>query len=378
MDEATTKDPAKLDALLNSVLAVGSDLELASVLERIVKEATSLVGSKYGALGVLTARKDKLANFITVGIDEKEVESIGDLPSGKGVLGLLISDPQPIRLTDISHHERSVGFPDNHPIMKSFLGVPIRIRGEAYGNLYLCEKLDGEEFTEEDESLMVVLATAAAIAIDNARLLMRVRELTLAEDRERIARDLHDTVIQRLFAVGLSLQSVAKRIDSLEIQDRIRHEIDHLDETIRQVRATIFDLDMNSSDGSSLRAQFLGISKEAERSLGFKPQLSIEGPVDSVSSPEMISDMTSAFREALSNVAKHAAATEVTVRLFADAKWIGFETLDNGVGIGGTPTITGGRGVHNMHDRARTLGGKCEVASSTSGGTLVTWQVPVE
>src|SRR5262249_52393234 len=152
----------------------------------------------------------RLEDFITVGIDESTHRLIGDLPEGQGVLGLLIVDAQPIRLPDIKKHPNSYGFPPNHPPMTSFLGVPIRVRGEVFGNLYLTEKTSDPEFPEVDEELRVGLAAAAGVAIENARLHNRVQELAVVEDRERIARDLHDTVIQRLFATGLALQATAR------------------------------------------------------------------------------------------------------------------------------------------------------------------------
>ena len=194
--------PRSLRQLLDAVQSVASDLDLPSMLRRITQSAVDLVDARYGALGVLDESKRRLGQFITIGIDDEGRHAIGHLPTGHGILGLLISDAKPLRLPDLSEHPASSGFPPNHPPMTSFLGVPIRVRDEVFGNLYLTDKVSGEVFTDIDEELVVGLAGAAGVAIENARLSERVRTLALTEDRERIARDLHDTVIQRLFATG--------------------------------------------------------------------------------------------------------------------------------------------------------------------------------
>ena len=202
--------PRSLRELLDAVLALGSDLDLPSMLRRIIEGAVGLVDARYGALGVLDDAGTRLEQFITVGIDDVTHGLIGDLPVGHGILGLLIVDAKPLRLPDLREHPDSFGFPPHHPPMRSFLGVPIRVRDQVFGNLYLTDKTTAEVFSDVDEELMVGLAAAAGVAIENARLHARVQEFALVEDRERIARDLHDTVIQRLFATGLSLQRTAR------------------------------------------------------------------------------------------------------------------------------------------------------------------------
>ncbi len=204
--------PRSLRQLLDAVLTVGSDLDLPAMLQRIVQAAVALVDARYGALGVLDETRTRLAEFITVGIDDETHRAIGDLPEGHGILGLLIVDAKPLRLPDLREHPDSYGFPPNHPPMRSFLGVPILVRNEVFGNLYLTDKTSAEVFTDVDEELVIGLAAAAGVAIENTRLHARVQELALVEDRERIARDLHDSIVQRLFATGLSLQ-VAARAD---------------------------------------------------------------------------------------------------------------------------------------------------------------------
>ncbi|MER7893417.1 GAF domain-containing sensor histidine kinase [Micromonospora sp. NPDC094482] len=168
----------RLRALLDAVVGIGTDLDLRSTLGRIVQAACELVGARYGALGVVGPDR-LLHDFIVHGISPELHAKIGDLPHGRGVLGLLIDEPRPLRMPDITKHPRSYGFPANHPPMHSFLGVPVRIRERIFGNLYLAEKQDGAEFTEDDEEIVVALAAAAGVAIENARL------YALAHRRER-------------------------------------------------------------------------------------------------------------------------------------------------------------------------------------------------
>ena len=189
-----TKINPHVQQLLDAITSIGTDLSLPIVLQRIVESACSLVSANYGALGVI-GDDQHLSEFITAGIEPERYAAIGHLPEGHGILGLLIVDPRPLRLRDLGAHEQSYGFPAHHPDMRSFLGVPVRVRDAVFGNLYLCDKRDGDEFTDEDERLAIALAAAAGVAIENARLMQRTEEVAVLEDRERIARDLHDKVI---------------------------------------------------------------------------------------------------------------------------------------------------------------------------------------
>ena len=226
----------QLRRLLDAVMIVGSDLSLPVVLHRLVVAATELVDAQYGAIGVLDPTRTRLAEFITVGLDEETTARIGPRPDGHGILGLLIARPEPLRLPDLSMHPASSGFPPNHPPMTSFLGVPILLRDEVFGNLYLTDKRDDEAFTDVDEELAVALAAAAGLAIENTRLHEHLGNLALLEERERIARDLHDDVIQRMFAAGLSLQATAQRIADPLIRGRLEDTVGELDVAIQQVR----------------------------------------------------------------------------------------------------------------------------------------------
>ena len=364
----------QLRKLLDAVVTVGSDLSLPKVLERIVETAVTLVDARYGALGVLDPTRTYLAEFITVGLDESHRAKIGELPKGQGILGLLIVEPKALRLADIRDHPDSFGFVPHHPHMTSFLGVPIFVHGEVFGNLYLTDKRDEEGFTDIDEELTMALASAAAVAIDNARLHERSQELTLVEDRERIARDLHDTVIQRLFATGLALQGVVSRCEP-EVAERLQQAVDDIDDTVRQVRSTIFELDTRRMPGRSLRREVLDLCTEAARSLGFDPQVTFDGPVDSGIPDEISEHLLSTLREALSNVAKHAGARHAEVRLNVDDH-VRLTVRDDGRGGVSGPTAVG-HGMRNMAQRAERLGGTFGVEDADGGGTVLRWTVPV-
>ncbi len=526
----------RLSGLLEAVVGIGASLDLRSTLQRIVVAACRLADARYGALGVIGPDR-RLVEFITDGLTVAEHHRIGELPTGRGVLGLLIDEPQPIRLRDIAEHPRSFGFPPNHPPMRSFLGVPIRIRNLVFGNLYLTEKRSAAEFTADDEEAVVALAVAAGVAIDNARLYTaadrrqrwleataeitavllgevdrtaalrlvarRTREvagaervlvltrgedvadelvvevcepddpqlrgarvrtagtvfatvladadpvvvpdlgsaaawpapnssgpalvtalataeqtqglmivaqapggpgfsdaddvslmstfagqaalaleraraqderqlLAVLEDRERIARDLHDVVIQRLFATGLQLQSAA-RLARPEAADRINSAVDDLDTTIRDIRAAIFEL--RSPAAPTLQADLRANVDAAAASLGFRPQLRLDGPVDSAVPDALRGHFLAVLREALSNVVKHANASTVSVLVSVDAEMLRLTVADNGDGVpGGYDELSG---LANMRHRAEQLAGTFTVEPNTPSGTVVTWTVPI-
>lgn len=540
----------RLRGLLKANQAIIADLALPAVLRRIAEAARDLLDARYAALGVLADVGGGLAEFVHIGMDEQVVDRIGDLPEGRGLLGAVIDEGRPIRLRQLSADPRSSGFPDGHPAMTSFLGVPIRIRGQVFGNLYLTESARGE-FSDEDEELARALAATAAVAIDNARLfnsttvrgewmaattavtqqmlgspgepplrliversrelagadlavlarpegpagemlrvdiadvrrglepvlpdlhdrrfptlgsvsgevftsatamrlsgpderpdltpaaggdlldigpmlvvplvgpsrtdgvltVIRLRgrpgfsdtdlglvagfanqaavalELTEArsererlrmlDERERIAADLHDHVIQRLFGTGLSLQSIAARLGDTAEAERLRGVVGDLDDTISQIRTTIFALQQADDGGDGVRASILHVVQEAAASLGFGPALRFTGPADTVASDDdLVDDMTAVLREALSNVAKHAHASHVEVDVVVDTAACLVEVVvaDDGRGPGG-----GGRrsGLANLRRRAERRGGRFELGVAAAGGSRLCWSVPL-
>ncbi len=369
----TQVDPL-VQRLLDAINLVGSDLSLPIVLRRIVESACELVGARYGALGVIGEDR-RLVEFITVGVDPETHDAIGHLPEGHGILGLLIVEPKPLRLRDLTAHPQSYGFPPNHPPMRSFLGVPISVRDAVFGNLYLCEKQGAEEFNEVDEHLAVALATAAAAAIDNARLMQRVEQLAVVEDRGRIARDLHDKVIQRLFAAGLELQTMLPSDAQHELDDRITHLAAELDDTIREIRNSIFALEAPRERG--LRVDIFAAVDSAREALGFAPELRLEGLIDSLVSDKVAEHLLAVIEETLSNVAQHAEASRVEVLVEA-GKQTGLllRVIDNGRGFPSSPTV--GRGLRNFEERAASLGGSFNASPASNGGTVIEWRVPLE
>lgn len=533
--EQIIKGRDRLDGLVEAMLAVTAGLELDDTLRTIVHTAIELVDAGYGALGV-RGHDHELVEFIYEGIDEATRDQIGHLPEGRGVLGVLIDDPKPIRLEDISVHPASVGFPPNHPPMRTFLGVPVRIRDEVYGNLYLTDKVGGQPFSEDDEVLVEALAAAAGIAVDNARLYElsrkrqswiaatrdigtellsgtdpagvfrlvaeetqklsgaastlvavpmdpelppaevadlavvatagepvgicdgpiavagtvigeafvervpgryngidigtgtvvgpalvlplratdtvagvlvtlrpvgaqpfqadeldmmsgyadqaalawqlasaqhRMRELSILTDRDRIARDLHDHVIQRLFAVGLSLQGTIARTRSDEVQQRLSDCVDDLQGVIQEIRTTIFDLHGGSAGITRLR-QRLDEAVAAFPGSGLRTSVQYTGPL-SVIDANLADHAEAVVREAVSNAVRHAEASTVTVTVNVDDD-LSIEVADNGRGIGGDLT---GSGLTNLRRRAEDLGGSFSIGPGSDGGTVLRWRAPL-
>ncbi len=301
-------DPVKLRRVLEAALLIEADLDLPTLLRHIVEEARSMTNARYGALGVLNDDGTGLAEFITAGLEREEEELIGPRPTGRGILGRLISQPEPLRIAELGSHPDSHGLPANHPPMTSFLGVPITIRDEVYGNLYLTDKIGWSEFTKDDEALIGSLAIAAGIAIENARLHQRVHEVAVYEERDRLARDLHDTVIQRLFAIGLSLQSIASAPGTESRAERLQKIVSDIDETIRQVRTSIFELSQDLHRG--VRGSVVELLAELTPVVGFEVRVSFDGPVDTAISDSVSEHLLAVIREAVTNIGKHAEATD--------------------------------------------------------------------
>jgi len=537
----------RMRGLLEAVVAIGSGLDLESTLRRIVETAVGLVDATYGALGVIGEDK-RLAEFIPVGLSSGEIKAIHHWPEGRGLLGLLIDDPRPLRLADIAAHPASSGFPDGHPPMHGFLGVPVRIRDEVFGNLYLTGKRGGGDFTEDDEAVLVALGAAAAVAVENARLYeaarrqqrwiqasadvttrllsgsapaevltdvtRQARELSgadlavlalpddggrrltityadgdgadatrglvlpageslsgrvlatgervasddfaaderashaargamsqigpavlfplgapgnvrgvltvgrrhgaaafpqaqvdvaasfaaqagvalelaasraeaervsLYEDRDRIAQDLHDLVIQRLYATGMSLQGTMPMISRPEVASRITNAVDAMDDTIKDIRATIFALQSHDAGHPpDLRGDIVTLVEEMTPLLGFAPSLRLGSGLGGPVSPEVAEHALAALREALSNAARHAGASQVDVTVDVDPDGIlAVQVTDNGSGI---PAGDHRSGLRNLAKRAENLGGELRLQAADPGaaapGTRLEWRVP--
>ena len=537
----------RMRGLLEAVVAISSGLDLESTLRRIVETAVELVDATYGALGVIGDDK-RLAEFIPVGLDEREIGEIDHWPEGRGLLGLLIQHPRPLRLADIAAHPQSSGFPAGHPPMRSFLGVPVRVRDEVFGNLYLTNKRGGGEFTEDDEAVLVALGAAAGVAVENARLYEATRRsqrwiqasaevatallsgadrdavvaritslarelsgadlamlalpdedgrrltithadgdgaeavrglvlpigqslsgqvltsgdpvasadfaadyraapaaraamshigpaalfplggpsnrrgvltigrrhggapfpegeavfaasfaaqagvalelaasraeaerLSLYQDRDRIARDLHDLVIQRLYATGMSLQGTMPMITRPEATTRVSHAVDAMDETIKEIRGAIFALQLrDAAVQQDLRAEIVELVEEMTPMLGFAPSLRLGPGLRGQDSGEVPEQALTVLREALSNAARHASASQVDVTVDVDHDGIlSVLVIDNGIGI---PPDANRSGLRNLANRAEKLGGELLLGPAEPGaktpGTRLEWRVP--
>jgi signal transduction histidine kinase len=368
------EDSSKLRRIIEAMLLIGADLDLADLLRHVIEEARSMTGARYGAIGVLNEERTALAEFITIGLDPEAEQRIGNRPKGLGVLGLVITEPQPLRITDVNAHPNRYGFPVNHPPMSSFLGVPIKVRDEVYGNLYLTDKIGWSEFTNDDMALTEAFALAAGIAVENARLHQRMKQAAVLDDRERLAGDLHDRVIQRIFGAGLKLQGIAGSLDDTMVSNRLGGVILDLDETIREIRSTIFELGLMGTE-EGIRAQVTALLEELSDLIGISVRPTFDGPVDTAISDEVAEHLLATLREAVTNIGRHAEATEATVVLSVEGSLCRLLVTDNGKGFSPSSSTEGGRGLVNLQRRAEKLHGRFEVTTNATGGTTLDWQV---
>jgi signal transduction histidine kinase len=366
------QDPQRLHALIEAMLLIEVDAELDALLANIVDASVRMIGARYGALGVVASDGKTLSRFLTHGIDAETKHAIGPLPCGEGVLGEVIHRDSPLRLEDLTTYPGFRGFPPHHPPMFRFLGVPVAAAdGHVFGTLYLTDPLDGEPFDEEDEILIESFGRAAGLVIDQVTLREQLRDLTLSEERERLARDLHDTVIQRLFGVGLALQiALGAQMDD-EVRDRVNHCIDELDTTIREIRTTIFEIDQDIDETEPLSERVEALADEVRTRLGIEVAVELFPDLDRLVSAHCAHHTVQALREALSNVARHSEATSARVAVTIDGDLVAFSVADNGVGF--STSAGPGRGLRNLSQRAGQLGGSFEVDAQPGRGTLVRW-----
>ena len=365
-------DPERLHALIDAIMLIEADANIDGLLGRIVETASLLAGARYGALGVISSDGKSLSRFITYGIDETQREAIGADPCGQGVLGETIRRRVPLRVDDLETHPLSAGFPPNHPPMHRFLGVQVATGdGHVYGNLYLTDPLDGQPFSEEDANLVEAFGRAAGLVIDQAMLRNNVREFTLSEERERLARDLHDTVIQRLFGVGLSLQMSLSSIADESARERINVVLDELDTTIHEIRTTIFEIDQEQATDASLQSRIDVLTLEVANRLGVHTDLKIDRDIDDQIGTHCAHHTIQALREILSNIVRHSKASAVQITVAVKDNLIEVVVRDNGVGF--VPNVGPGRGLRNLASRARELGGDCTIQSEIGRGTMVRW-----
>ena len=368
----------RLSALDAATRAIAGVLSLDRVLQLIVDLVRDLAGARYAALGIVDDGR-VIERFLTSGMDRETRERIGPLPQGRGLLGTLIREERSIRIPDISADPRSVGFPPGHPTMRSFLGVSVRVKGGTVGNLYLTDKRGGGEFTEADQELVEMFAVHAGIAIENARLHERIQRLAIVEERERIGRDLHDGIIQRLYAVGLSLEDVPDLMDESppEASARVDRAIESINLTIRDIRNFIFGLRPELLEQADLVASLGALADEFRMNTLVDIELTVE-PTTAVDVPtEERSQLLQIARESLSNIARHARATRAEVAIRSEEGGLVLAVTDNGRGF--DPTTVHGpshQGLANMRGRAGILGGSLEIESEPGAGTRIIVRLP--
>lgn len=365
---------SQLDALSDAVLAITTEINLERVLRRLAEIAAHLVNARYAALGVPN-ESGGLAQFFTYGMTEKQVARMDHLPVGHGLLRELLHRPGPIRLENMGDDPRSGGFCAHHPRMTSFLGVPITSRGETLGSLYLSDRLDNRPFSEEDERLVTLLAGHAAIAIENARLNNQLRRLAIIEERDRIAMELHDGIIQQIYAIGIKLDIARLTYaQSPELNAHIVGTTEDLNRVIEDLRRYIRDLNKGVNFVVDLDEQMKEIF-EGFRSVSGARLVTDVQPGLTHLTEDKVHALTQVTRETLSNVVRHARAAEVYVELEDTGKALVLTISDNGVGFD-PETVKRGSGLDNMAQRTEALGGSLRIDSSPGRGMTLTATLP--
>ncbi len=346
------------------------ELDLGKVLRRLVSEAMIATSARYAALGVI-GEHGVLSDFLYQGIDAELAARIGHLPTGRGVLGTVIRDKVPLILERIADHPDSFGFPANHPPMSNFLGVPITVGDTTFGNLYLTDKEGG--FTDEDRRVVEALAHIAGAAIQTARLQERLRLVAVIEDRQRIARDLHDSVIQDLFAVGLGLQGLTRRIDDPGTARMVDDAVDRLDKSVNSLRRYIFELKDPSQPALTLDERLQDLVSRMGSAYPSTARLSMEYMKPTTADDEIVM----LVQEGLSNSLRHSESEWVQVTVADDDRDVLLRIQDNGIGF--DPSEVGdGMGLSNMRSRVQRLGGVMSVQSETGEGTTLEMRLPVK
>jgi signal transduction histidine kinase len=376
---ATTNTPDQIRAALDAaVRGIAGLASVDDVLQLIVDRVRPLVRAQYAALGIVDAG-GRIERFITSGMDDETRQRIGALPEGHGMLGLIIRENRSFRVPDINTDSRRYGFPPNHPPMTSFLGVPITVKGISLGRLYLTNKMDADEFSEEDRSLVETFALHAGIAMENARLHEQLQRLAVVDERERISKDLHDGIIQNMYAVGLSLEDVPELMDDdrTEAAARVERAIDAIHLSIQDIRNFIFGLRPELLEGTSLVGGLAALVEEYRHNTIIDIELLIPGAVPEPAD-EVIGHLLAIASESLSNVVRHSRASRATLELTEQTAGTTELTIeDNGIGFdpGGVVKL-GHQGLANTRERAAKIGGTVAIDSQPGAGTRILVRVP--
>lgn len=359
----------RLSAFISSAVAVVGEADLDDLLRRLVSEARGSTGAPYAALGVL-GEHGEIADFIYEGVAEETARAIGHFPTGRGVLGTVIRENRVMVLDQISDHPDSFGFPPNHPPMVSFLGVPVSVGDTAFGNLYLTDKPGG--FTEGDVAFVTALSRIAGAAVQTSRLQSRLRTMAITDERNRIARDLHDSVIQDLFAVGLGLQGIAARLGNSADGKILDEAVDRLDDSVNALRGHIFGL-RSTTEGLPLSDRLQELVSRMGAVYPTRIRLTIEGMDRRPGTDD--GTILLIATEAISNALRHAQPDNVWVVLDLRDETIHLEIGDDGTGFD-TESPSAGMGLANLRSRTADVGGAVEVESTPGEGTRVRVEVP--
>jgi signal transduction histidine kinase len=368
----TERQRDRLRALQEAMTTIAGDRDWEIILDRVVELSRELTGAKYGALAVLNP-DETIARFITAGMSEVERQAIGSLPRGRGLLGEVIRHKRPLRVDNIAAHPASVGWPPHHPAMTTFLGVPVLFRDQTVGHLYLTDK-EGGPFTADDEELVSLLASQAAVLITNARLNRELERLAVVDERQRIGMDLHDGTIQSLYGVMLAIDTLLPRIpDSMEDVRAVLDDLgDRLSRITNDIRHYIFDLREERPEWPEAIRRLVG-------------ELGLDG-VAHIHTADLTyrrltareSDHIHAWvQEALTNVARHAHATSIDITWRGEGSRYRIIVEDNGVGFDPShPRQAGHFGLQHLEQRARELGGTCHIQSTPGQGTRLELSAP--
>lgn len=368
-----------LYALDRATRAIAGELDIDRVLQLIVEGVRELVGAKYAALGTITS-DGRIESFITSGISAEDRARIGPPPRGHGLLGTIIRDGVSLRIPDIAGHPDSYGFPPHHPPMRSLLGVPVEIAGQPVGNLYLTDKSDATEFSPDDQELVEMFAIHAGIAIQNARLHEEVQKLAIIDERMRISRDLHDGIIQSIYAVSLSLEDVAELLetDPVAAADRVDRAIDRLHTAIGDIRTFIVGLGTEAGDGIGAALESMASELLAGSPVRMRLDLEAAPELDARLHPEAAHELIQIAREAVSNVARHSGATAAALTLLVGPDHAVLRVEDDGVGFDPERRKGSGHlGLANLRDRASGVGGTLTIESEPSKGTRIIVRLPL-
>ncbi len=371
--------PATLHALSEAVLAVSGRRPVEEVLRGIVDAARELIGARFAALGVPDSA-DSFSRFVVAGISDEEWKAIGPLPRRHGILGVMLRGARPERLDDIRADERFQGWPSAHPDMAGFLGMPILDGTEVLGALYLANPAGNGGFTAADEELLAVLAGHAAIALTNARLYERERELTVVEERNRLARELHDAVAQKLFSLRLTVSAASELVerDPARARDSLAQVLELSADALAELRSAIFALRPAELCDDGLAAT-LRSHVEVLRRVHAGTEIAWEGvdplpPLD----PEVEDAVFRIAQEALHNALRHSGAPRITLALTGAGGVVTLTVRDDGAGFdpGATAGTTRRLGLASMRARALGAGGSLAVSAAPGSGTTIRLEVP--